>query len=249
MSMDKLKDLFYKELPAQNKAFVEGGVLVHPQMFNIVLPTEMSDDDLYQYMSRYVTVLDPLTKAQTGEEGKLLTKEAALKLGVDPDEFMKNSSLLYQLECVLAGEMLPATFDHIKKVYDNQVRRARIIMIDLSGIVSPQTVQRTEQINHQLMVKQLPPPKDAVPPPTHQQPLPPHPVHPTPPQQQFLPTHNPIVPTYSGAENNTEPRNFKSKLTGVLTSTPALFTYALIGGYAIYSSLVVEEEPDEEYIE
>ena len=60
---------------------------------------------------------------------------------------------------------------------------------------------------------------------------------------------NPMIP-YSGANGNgEEPRNFKKKLTGVLISTPALFTYALIGGYAIYSSLVVEEEPDEEYIE
>jgi len=242
MSMDKLKDLFYKELPAQNKAFVEGGVLVHPQMFNIVLPTEMTDDDLYQYMSRYVTVLDPLTKAHTGEEGKVLTKEAALKLGVDPDEFMKNSSLLYQLECVLAGEMLPATFDHIRKVYDNQVRRARIIMIDLSGIVSPQTVQRSEAINQRLMTKQLPPPKDAVPPPQQAA----YPEPPPPPMPEYPLAQNAVVPAYDGVAQE-EPRNFKKKLTGALTSTPALFTYALIGGYAIYSSLVVDE--DAEYIE
>lgn len=244
MSMDKLKDLFYKELPAQNKAYVEGGVLVHPQMFNIVLPTEMTDDDLYQYMSRYVTVLDPLTKAHTGEEGKVLTREAALKLGVDPDEFMKNSSLLYQLECVLAGEMLPATFDHIRKVYDNQVRRARIIMIDLSGIVSPQTVQRSEAINQRLMTKQLPPPKDTVPPPQQAA----YPEPPPPPMPEYPLAKNAVVPAYDGVVQE-EPRTFKKKLTGALTSTPALFTYALIGGYAIYSSLVVEEEPDEEYIE
>lgn len=140
MTIEKFSEILYKELPEQNLGYVLGGILVYPNMFGLVLPLKMEDQDLYRYTTRYIKAMDILANARSQEDGDERMKELARGLEVDYGKWVKDNSYIYMLESIMSGKPLPTDFNSIKQIYGMQARRGRVILMDLAHSVEPEFV-------------------------------------------------------------------------------------------------------------
>ena len=140
MTIEKFSEILYKELPEQNLGYVLGGILVYPNMFGLVLPLKMEDQDLYRYTTRYIKAMDILANARSQEDGDERMKELAKGLEIDYGKWVKDNSYIYMLESIMSGKPLPTDFNSIKQIYTMQARRGRVILMDLAHSVEPEFV-------------------------------------------------------------------------------------------------------------
>ena len=142
MSLKRFSNILYKELPSKNLAFVEGGVLIYPEMIGLTMPLKMDDNDMYRYLTLYSSVMDKLGSAKDGSEGKQLLKDVAEELQVDFDKFKIDNINIIMLESLLANKILTMDFKNIQKTYQKQKGRAELILADLKFDV-PEDVKKT----------------------------------------------------------------------------------------------------------
>ena len=125
MSIEDFKQVIYQDLPKQNLAFVEGGVLIYPQMFGLTLPLKMEEKDLYQYLHAYINFADSMAKVKDEQEGRRVLRNYADKIKVDPEKFEKDTFYIYMTESVMNNEELDKSFTNIQKIYTKQAQHSR----------------------------------------------------------------------------------------------------------------------------
>ena len=208
-------EFFYRRLPNDNRGYIEGGILVFPEMLGISAPNELDDNDLYLYLAKYICALDPLANAQTKEDGMEKLKQVARTLEIDPEVFTQHTQYLYMLESLLQGKQLGTGFEDLKSIFSLQVAKAKRLLEDTADGVKPEVRSAGEKI---LSCLRAPQPSPSVQP----QALAPSPIAAN--GQNFNQVPQPQLPQKKAKSN---PLRF-------LVSRPAILTYALaFGAYTL----------------
>jgi hypothetical protein len=131
MSLENFSKVLYQDLPSRNLGFVEGGVLICPSMIGLTLPTDLQDRDLYIYMCLYNQLMKKLASASNEVMGKAIVNEASKELEVPKDAFEKNTGQIYMLECLIAKQIIPSSFENIQAIFRSQEKRSKDLLVDL----------------------------------------------------------------------------------------------------------------------
>jgi len=243
MTIDQFSKILYKELPSQNLAFIEGGVLVYPQMIGLSLPLTMNEDDLYLYLSLYSRVMNKLSLAKSESEGKALVETLAKELGVASDKFKKDNQYIYMTESVLAGKPLLTSFDSIQSLYRSQRDRSLSILEDLESSVKENTREVAKKVQEKIaeVLNNVKSKK----------------VEPNVQPPTFTTAQLPLLPINEGTVRETtesgtvDPQKEESptilgKTKTFLTKPPVLIAIVVLGGLALSNTLLGSNEGEEE---
>ena len=142
MSLDLFRKIIYQDLPEQNLAFVEGGVLIYPQMLGMTVPLNMTEEDMYRYLVLFESVMDKMGSAINEKQGQRYLQQVAQELGVNPDKFKKDNINFLMVESLLQGKVLMMDFKTVQSIYNKQKYKARKMIADLE-IDIPTSVKST----------------------------------------------------------------------------------------------------------
>lgn len=143
--IDEYRQIIYEDLPKQNLAFVEGGVLIYPKMLGLNLPITMDEKDLYQYLHAYISFADSMSKVKDEQQGRRTLRKYAESIPVDHQKLEKDTTYIYMTESVMNGKLLDKSFESIKKIYTKQAQRARVMLMDVIPNIDQDLIKRTNK--------------------------------------------------------------------------------------------------------